>query len=170
MPGLLGSILIVEASIFESNAVRVPEDGRTTDVTVLLATGKSGVGALIQGTDFFVPIWRIDDGPVYGIPWELCEEARQISDTQVSMGFPPSWPDLTCANVTHYGPDASYSQTVPLTEGAHTLWTGILAKSSVEPWGWMQGYIEVLSFLGPLFPNPPDPCVLRTLACSLRLP
>ena len=35
-PALPGSQLIVEATLFERNAVRVPADGRTIDVTVLL--------------------------------------------------------------------------------------------------------------------------------------
>ena len=57
---LPGTTMILETSIFESNAVRVPEDGRTTDATILLYTGPIGFGA--DDDDVFVPIWRIDDG------------------------------------------------------------------------------------------------------------
>ena len=74
---------------------------------------------------------------LYGIPWELCEEARLLSETQVSLGFAPSWPDLACANVTYFGPERMYSQTLPLTEGKHTLWTGTVVKSSL-PLPWMR--------------------------------
>ena len=86
----------------------------------------------------------------------LCEEARLLSATQVSLGFAPSWPDLACANVTYFGPERMYSQTLPLTEGAHTLGTGTVVKSSL-PLPWMQGYIEGNGFLGPRFPSPADP-------------
>eukprot|EP01045_Picozoa_sp_COSAG04_P005276 COSAG04_NODE_242_length_19007_cov_3.089433_8_plen_1575_part_00 len=128
IPGLSGSTLILEASIFDGNAVRVPQDGRTTDVTVLLSAAISGLPAGIDVAamdDVHVPIWRIDDGAVYGIPWELCEGARQYSLLQVSKGYAPSWAGLTCANVSYYQ-GASYSLTVPLSEGLHTLWTGTL--------------------------------------------
>ena len=73
-----------------------------------------------------VPIWRIDDGPVYGIPYEQCQAAAAQSLDAVSKGLPPSWPDLTCANVSYTGPDSTFSHVVSLAEGPHTLWTGLL--------------------------------------------
>ena len=42
--GLEGSTFEVESSVFSANAVRVPDDGSTVDVTLLLATGGIGLG------------------------------------------------------------------------------------------------------------------------------
>ena len=65
-------------------------------------------------------------GPVFGVSWELCQFARQQSQEAVSRGFPPSWPDLHCANTTYTGPDSSYSHGLRLSKGRHTLWAGLL--------------------------------------------
>ena len=78
------------------------------------------------------PIWRIDDGPVYGIPWEQCQMASRRSNEAVTKGFTASWPDLQCANVSYTGPDSSYSRVLSVTAGSHTLWTGILMMVSVQ--------------------------------------
>ena len=75
-----------------------------------------------------MPIWRIDDGPVHGIPWDLCQGAQRHSDNLVAKGFEPSWPGLVCANVSYAGPERSYCQAVTLTQGAHTLFAGTLVK------------------------------------------
>ena len=105
-----------------------------------------------------VPIWRLDDGPVYGIPWELCQGAQRHSDLVVSMGFPASWADLSCANVSYAGPQRSYSQTVPVTQGSHTLWTGTLIMTSVDGYSnWGQGNIKIDQIMDPVFPKPVDP-------------
>ena len=82
----------------------------------------------LDAGDFIVPIWRIDDEPVYGIPWDLCQGAQRHSDKIVEMGYEPSWPGLTCANVSYAGPERSYSRTVTLTQGAHKLYAGTLQK------------------------------------------
>ena len=111
----------------ERNAVDVPTDGKTIDIAVLVSTGANGVGSTFDGSGaHLIPIWRIDDGPVYGIPWETCMRAQEQSDMMVSMGAPPSWPGLTCANTSYTGPDRLYSQAVTVTEGAHTLHAGTL--------------------------------------------
>ena len=120
--------MLLQGLVFDRNALEVSTEGRTTDATVLVFTGAVGVGTDLDSGDFIVPIWRIDDGPVYGLPWDLCQGAKQHSDEQVSRGFAPSWPNLTCANVTHAGPERSYSKTVSLTQGPHTLYAGTLQR------------------------------------------
>eukprot|EP01045_Picozoa_sp_COSAG04_P010946 COSAG04_NODE_689_length_11142_cov_6.664041_5_plen_160_part_00 len=124
--GSAASTLVVDSSIFEANTV--PATDAAVDVTVRVNTGAFAIGGQIGAeiAQVFVPIWRIDDGPVHGIPWELCQGALQRSQEGVRRGFEPSWPDLTCANVTYTGPDALYSSVVSLSGGAHTLWAGLL--------------------------------------------
>ena len=79
--------------------------------------------------DNFVPIWRVDNGPVHGISWRLCQAAKQHSVDAVSKGFPASFPsDLACANVSYAGPDKTYNHVVSLAAGTHTLWTGLLME------------------------------------------
>ena len=103
-----------------------------------------------------VPIWRIDDGPVHGIPYEQCQLASQLSQDAVSKDLPPSWPDLTCANVSYTGPDSTFSHVVSLAEGPHTLWTGLLVMDSMPNIGWLQAWIEIIDMIGPLYPEPPE--------------
>ena len=76
-----------------------------------------------------MPIWRIDDGPVHGLSWGLCQLASQRSQEGANNGFPPSF-DLTCANISYRGPDASYNHVLNVAEGAHTLHTGLLTMVS----------------------------------------
>ena len=124
------SALLVVESIFDANAVRVPMGGAGIDVTVRLNTGGFLIGAVLG---YQVPIWRVDDGPVFGIPWEQCQGALQRSQEAVSQGFPASWPDLQCANFSYTGPDDTFNHVLSLTEGQHTLWTGILTMVSHHP-------------------------------------
>lgn len=115
------STLQVEESVFDTNALRIPMDGSGVDVTVRLNTGF---------TAGHLPIWRIDDGPVYGIPWELCQLALEYSMDAVSKGLQPSWPNMQCANVS-YGSGstrAAFNHVLSLTQGSHRLWTGILTN------------------------------------------
>ena len=141
-----GTTVLLQDILFDRNAVEVPMDGRTVDITVLLYTGPIGIGTFLSTeADFLIPIWRkreisqmsaacaahlswsgIDDGPVYGVPFEMCQAAQEHSDRIVDLGYEPSWPGLACANVTHEGPERSYSQTVTVTQGQHTLWAGTL--------------------------------------------
>ena len=107
-----------------------------------------------------VPIWRIDDGAVYGIPYEQCQLASQPKTSDkwdaVHTGPQPSWPDLQCANVSYAGPDKTYSHVVSLAEGPHTLWTGLLVMRYEGSLGWQQAWIELVDTIGPLYPNPPE--------------
>ena len=115
-----------------------------------------GLYQTLSADGYFVPIWRIDDGAVYGIPWEQCEGAARRSQEAVAKGFPPSWPGLTCANVSYSGPGSSYARVLPLAAGRHTLWTGLLAMVPRASMGWQEAWIEIISIIGPLFPTPPD--------------
>eukprot|EP01045_Picozoa_sp_COSAG04_P008546 COSAG04_NODE_476_length_13722_cov_16.614707_1_plen_903_part_10 len=137
----------------------LPSNARVTDAVVLLRTGGSIVAWNEDvGWDGYGPIWRIDDGPVYGIPHEVCRVAQQHSLTAVARGFPPSFEQsLPCANVSYTDIYSAYSHVVSLTEGPHTLWTGILAYVPGPAWaGWDQGSIEIVDSIGPLFPDPSD--------------
>eukprot|EP01045_Picozoa_sp_COSAG04_P013494 COSAG04_NODE_960_length_9157_cov_6.389269_7_plen_168_part_00 len=121
--GAAVSTLLVDQSVFEANAVRVPADGGDVDVNVRLNTGAFEIGS---DNGYHVPIWRIDDGPVYGISWDQCQHALLRSEEAVGKGLPPPWPNLKCANVSYTGPDSSFSHVVALPQGLHTLWTGVL--------------------------------------------
>ena len=122
------SSLLVEESVFDSNAVRrASTDASGVDVPVRLNTGGFAIGS---PEGYWTPIWRIDDGPVYGIPYEQCQLASQFSQDAVSKGLPPSWPDLQCANVSYTGPDVSYAHVLDVAQGAHTLWTGLFMHVS----------------------------------------
>ena len=167
------SALMVVESIFDANAVRVPMDGAGIDVTVRLNTGGFIIPNPVDG--YHVPIWRVDDGPVFGIPWEQCQGALERSQEAVSQGFPASWPDLQCANVSYTGPGDTFNHVLSLTEGQHTLWTGLLAmvrknfrgiscvdctpqtlvveQSGINILGWQQAWIEVVDSIGPLYPS-----------------
>ena len=123
-------------------------------MTVRLNTGGFSIG---DPGGYFVPIWRIDDGPVYGISSQLCQRAMQSSLTAVSKGFPASFPsDLPCANVSYSGPNRPYNHIVSLSVGTHTLWTGLMMEASLQSTGWMQAWIEITDTIGPLFPGVPD--------------
>ena len=96
---MASSTLRVEDSLFDSNAVRVQAGGGGEEVTVRLNTGEWTNPA----AEYMVPIWRIDDGPVHGVPFEMCEAARQYSEDIVRKGFDPSFPsELVCANETYH--------------------------------------------------------------------
>ena len=153
--------MTIAESVFDSNALQPPPDAPPVDVTVRVNTG----GFVIDpSTDLasdavanYLPIWRIDDGPVYGISWELCQRAMQSSLTVVSKGFPASWPsDLPCANVSYSGPDKPFNQVVSLHAGTHTLWTGLMMETAFQSYGWMQAWIEIADTIGPLFPAIPE--------------
>ena len=128
--------LSIDSSIFDANEVQTAGSSRA-DVTVLLNTGGVGLGTGdIENGEFQAPIWRVDDGPVYGISFDLCQAALQHSRFAVSRGFPASWPSgphaATCANISYTGPDSSYSHIIRLEEGVHTLWVGNLVEVSTQ--------------------------------------
>ena len=135
----------------------MPMDGSGVDTIVLLNTGMFPIGADVQMSGYFVPIWRIDDGAVFGIPWEQCQGALERSQEAVGKGFPASWPNLQCANVSYTGPDSSFSHVISLAQGPHTLWTGILAMvSTVISRNLVQIWSEIC------FPTSKDACRLAT--------
>ena len=93
--------------------------------TVVLFTDGMGEGSVGRS------VWRIDDGPVYGVPWEVCQAAMQRSLWSEQQGYPASLSQdpSSCANES-YKMFTTYSTTEMLTAGDHTLWTGSLAMSS----------------------------------------
>ena len=150
--------MAIAESFFISNALRPPSDAPPVDLTVRVNTGGFAIDPdtdlTSDAVDNFLPIWRIDDGPVYGISSELCRRAVQSSLTAVSRGFPASWPsDLLCANVSYSGPNRPYNHIVSLPVGTHTLWTGLMMETAaIQATGWQQAWIEIADTIGPLFP------------------
>ena len=63
-------VVTILQSEFDANAVRPPQDAGAVDVTVRLNTGGFPIDLTTDLTDYrvdaFIPIWRIDDGPVHG--------------------------------------------------------------------------------------------------------
>ena len=161
---MLGSqalTMTITESVFDSNALRPPPDAPPVELTVRVNTGgfiiDPATDLTSDAVDTYLPIWRIDDGPVYGIPWELCQRAVRSSLTAVSRGFPASWPsDLPCANVSYSGPNKPFNHVVSLPPGTHTLWTGLMMESGLQAVGWMQAWIEIAETIGPLFPAIPE--------------
>eukprot|EP01045_Picozoa_sp_COSAG04_P051878 COSAG04_NODE_21813_length_367_cov_0.574627_1_plen_108_part_10 len=108
--------MLVEQSIFHSNAVRQAQTQEArVPATVMAYTGFMGEDSFIGfDTGYHYFVWRIDDGPIHGLPWELC---------QAVADFSPHWPSgVGCANQT-YRTNMIYSKTVLLPPGEHTLWT-----------------------------------------------
>ena len=129
MGSAISTVLVAE-SVFDTNAVRKSiSNANRVELTVRLNTGGF---AIPDPQDYQVPVWRVDDGPVYGIPWERCQGAVPYSEDAVRKGLPPSWPSLECANVSYAGPDKTYSRVLSLTEGTHTLWTGLLVMVRIR--------------------------------------
>eukprot|EP01045_Picozoa_sp_COSAG04_P009418 COSAG04_NODE_543_length_12846_cov_7.281556_3_plen_1215_part_00 len=125
---------------------------KDTPATVVAFTGGVGDGSQTSFGAWSAPVWRIDDGPVFGAPWELCEAARQYSLSIVAKGFPQSWPsDLVCANET-YRTQSTYSRTQYLTSGDHTLWHGVIKQTSFPGGTWVKGWIQVVGAGSPVFP------------------
>ena len=176
--GLEVSTFLVDDSVFDANAVRTPPDTGGVEVTLRINTG----GFNIATAEWYaVPIWRVDDAPVYGIPWDFCQSAAEYSQDAIDKGLPPSWPSLQCANISYTGPDASYSHVISLTQGPHTLYTGlmvmvslsevqilshaehtphgafmVLLQNGLNVLGWQQAWIEVVDSIGPLYPPVPE--------------
>ena len=143
--------------MFVANAVR-PIGAQGVDVTVIVKTGGVGLGTgWGLSNQWTAPMWRVDDEPVMGLSWDLCRGASEASLRDVAEGLPAPWPrGLGCANVTYKGPDSTYSHTVPLSEGVHMLWVGVVQMNGQRSRGWLGGSIEVANTLGPLFPDPYD--------------
>lgn len=79
-------------------------------------------------------VWRIDDGPVHGLPWEVCQAAMQRSLWSELQGYPPSWHSRdpsSCANES-YNTYTTYSTTEMLTAGEHKLWHGAVPMAATR--------------------------------------
>ena len=86
----------------------------------------------------FRPVWRIDNGPVHGIGWDVCQAVMERSRLSVERGFPPwiateSQLPSSCANES-YHVATTYSTTEMLTPGDHTLWHGAVATDAGLAW------------------------------------
>eukprot|EP01046_Picozoa_sp_COSAG06_P042879 COSAG06_NODE_5533_length_3419_cov_3.022590_1_plen_122_part_00 len=79
-------------------------------------------------------VWRIDDGPVHGIGWDMCQAVMERSRQSVQQGFPPWIPTesqlpSSCANES-YHVATTYASAEMLTPGDHTLWHGLVATNA----------------------------------------
>eukprot|EP01045_Picozoa_sp_COSAG04_P035901 COSAG04_NODE_8496_length_966_cov_1.136101_1_plen_322_part_11 len=167
--GLVSSRLMLDSSVLHGNAVRPPQaEENGVEVVVRLNTGTIGLGTFIDSwsPDYFAPIWRVDDGPVYGISSELCEAAERTAHRP--DGVPSTWPGLQCQNVTYHGPNHHYSHVIGVEEGLHTLWTGVYIESATpNSAGWGGGgWIDIGGVLDPLFPAPLDDRTQRFPGCQ----
>ena len=116
--------LLIERSVFEMNAVR-PLPTVPAAATVVIFTDSNGEGTPHRN------VWRIDDGPVYGIGWEMCQAVMERSQQSVQQGFAPWIPTgsqlpSSCANES-YHVATTYASVEMLTPGDHTLWHGAVA-------------------------------------------
>ena len=99
----MSSELLIMSSIFEANAVRPPQTGESNaPATVVMSTESMGEESVDVS-----PVWRIDDGPVHGIGWDLCQAVMSRSQWSVQHGFPPWIPTeseqpSSCANETYH--------------------------------------------------------------------
>ena len=113
--------LLIDRSVFEMNVVR-PLPTVPAAATVVLFTQDMGEESYVR------PVWRIDDGPVHGIGWEMCQAVMERSQQSVQQGFPPWIPTesqlpSSCANES-YHVATTYATAEMLTPGDHTLWHG----------------------------------------------
>jgi hypothetical protein len=128
--------LLIERSLFEMNAVR-PLPTVPAAATVVLFTSIMGEGSPNR------PIWRIDDGPVHGIGWEMCQAVMERSRQSVEQGFPPWIPTesqlpSSCANES-YHVATTYATAEMLTPGDHTLWHGSAVTDGAALFsGWIK--------------------------------
>jgi hypothetical protein len=90
------------------------------------------------------PVWRIDDGPVHGIGWDVCQAVMERSRLSVEQGFPPWIPTesqlpSSCANES-YHMATTYATAEMLTPGDHALWHGVANTVSgpVPNSGWIK--------------------------------
>lgn len=119
--------LLISRSVFEANAARPAQTNeRIVSATVVTYTDVLGEEA------GFKPVWRIDDGPVYGLGWEVCQAVMSRSRWSVLNGYDASWPSQepsSCANES-YHVASTYSTVEVLAAGTHTLWHGVVAMDA----------------------------------------
>ena len=129
--------LLIERSLFEMNAVR-PLPTVLAAATVVLFTDSNGEGSPHMN------VWRIDDGPVHGIGWDVCQAVMERSQQSVQQGFAPWIPTgsqlpSSCANES-YHVATTYASAEMLTPGDHTLWHGVVAMTAFV--GLYAGWIK----------------------------
>ena len=129
--------LLIERSVFELNVVR-PLPTVPAAATVVLFTDSNGEGHPNRN------VWRIDDGPVHGIGWDVCQAVMERSQQSVQQGFAPWIPTgsqlpSSCANESYKGA-TTYASAEMLTPGDHTLWHGMMPATS-NP-GFYSGWIK----------------------------
>jgi hypothetical protein len=118
------------------NAVR-PLPTTPAAATVVLFTGANGEGSPHRN------VWRIDNGPVHGIGWDVCQAVMERSQQSVELGFSPwistnSQLPSSCVNES-YHIETTYSTTEMLAPGDHTLWHGAVAgRSPAFYTGWIK--------------------------------
>jgi hypothetical protein len=129
--------LLIERSFFEMNAVR-PLPTVPAAATVVLFTDSMGEESHHK------PVWRIDDGSVHGIGWDVCQAVMERSRLSVEQGFPPWIPTesqlpSSCANES-YHMATTYATAEMLTPGDHALWHGVANTVSgpVPNSGWIK--------------------------------
>jgi len=129
--------LLIERSVFEMNAVQ-PLPTVLAPALVVLFTESNGEGNPSMN------VWRIDDGPVHGIGWDVCQAVMERSRQTVQQGFAPWIPTnsqlpSSCANES-FRVATTYASAEMLTPGDHTLWHGAVAMTA-NP-GFYAGWIK----------------------------
>ena len=119
------------------NAVR-PLPTVPAAATVVLFTESNGEGNPSMN------VWRIDDGPVHGIEWDVCQAVMERSRQSVQQGFAPWIPTnsqlpSSCANES-FRVATTYASAEMLTPGDHTLWHGVVATTHIV--GIYSGWIK----------------------------
>eukprot|EP01052_Picozoa_sp_SAG31_P008930 SAG31_NODE_459_length_15396_cov_5.092502_8_plen_358_part_00 len=181
------SIFVIRSSVFEDNVVATPT-GLSQAVTVRVWTGPTGPesedlsggsgqdwvaeGGTAGDLEFSSPIWRIDDGPVYGIPFFACSLAAAESQRHIDIGVNAGEPDfptnLRCMNET-YVMQRLYSHTVELDEGEHTLHTGIMQQTHMPALSWDGGWMDIVGKTSPIYPLFQDYRPERFFGCALGI-
>jgi hypothetical protein len=134
---MLNNELLIERSVFGMNAVR-PLPTAPAAATVVIFTQDNGEESP------FRPVWRIDDGPVHGIGWDVCQAVMERSQQSVQQGFAPWIPTgsqlpSSCANES-YHVATTYASAEMLTPGDHTLWHGAVPTTANV--GFHSGWIK----------------------------
>jgi hypothetical protein len=129
--------LLVDKSQFVNNRVELQIRSVEVDVTVRVYTGAAGVFLSETGDevpDQVLAIWKIDGA----------------TPDPMSGAVP--------ANETVYGNESyfqqrTYSTTVPLTQGHHTLWHGLVGNTPGQLTGWVgNGWIDIVDIQSKVYP------------------
>jgi hypothetical protein len=128
---------MIERSVFELNAVRLLPTVPAAATVVLFTQGMGEESP-------HKPVWRIDDGPVHGIGWDVCQAVMERSQQSMQQGLPswiPTGSQLpsSCANESYHAA-TTYSTTEMLRPGDHTLWHGAVPTTANPSFysGWIK--------------------------------